>query len=380
MLDTRALGENIKNHRKKRGLTQQAFAEAMGVSFQAVSNWERGIAPPDLYNTVAIAEFFGVLVDDLFRMQCENAYLGVDGGGTKTELVLVSEEGYVLKRVLKDGTNPNDIGLTRALEILSAGIDEILMEYPSVKSAFLGIAGAGAGENAKRLKTELSRRYAKIDFTVKNDAYNLFAIDSEADMALISGTGSVAFVRVGDGYERLGGWGHLLEEGGSAYSIGRDALKLALYEEDMKKPYSQLSRILLKKLNTATVWESISATYRGGKPFVASLASAVFEAYLCGDENASRILDENARALASLLNTGVELYGAKAVAVASGGILEHYTDIMSERIARYSDVRLKVSKLPPIYGACKQALIAAECGISEEFYDNFKKTYTGVNV
>ena len=43
------------------------------------------------------------------------------------------------------------------------------------------------------------------------------------------------------------------------------------------------------------------------------------------------------------------------------------------------DIEFIIPKLPPIYGACKQALIAADCEISEEFYDNFKKTYTGVN-
>ena len=50
MLDAKILGERIKELRKQRGLTQSAFADDMSVSFQAVSNWERGIAPPDLDN------------------------------------------------------------------------------------------------------------------------------------------------------------------------------------------------------------------------------------------------------------------------------------------------------------------------------------------
>lgn len=379
MLDTKTLGENIKKLRKQRGLTQQAFAQELNVSFQAVSSWERGIAPPDLSNTVKIAEFFGVLVDELFRMPYDDLFVGIDGGGTKTELAVVSSEGYVLWRAVKEGTNPNDVGYARSLEILSGGIEEILMEYPSVKAVFLGIAGAASGNNGKRLEAELKKRFTRIEFSVMNDAYNLFSIDEDADMALISGTGSVLFVRSGDGYNRLGGWGHLLEEGGSAFTIGKDALKEALYEEDMHIPYSPLTRSLLKKLNTPTVWESINAIYKGGKPYVASLASAVFEAYQDGDKKASAIIERNAKALADMMNTGVRLYGARGTAIASGGILEHYRDIMTEHIAKYTDVRLRVAELPPIYGACKRACLLGESLLSEEFYDNFKKTYTGVN-
>ena len=59
MLDVKVLGERIKALRKARGITQGDFAKKLCVSFQAVSNWERGIAPPDLDNLIRIASFFG---------------------------------------------------------------------------------------------------------------------------------------------------------------------------------------------------------------------------------------------------------------------------------------------------------------------------------
>ena len=103
LLDVKMLGNNIRDLRKKRNLTQQDFAEALGVSFQAVSNWERGIAPPDLANTLAIASYFEVMLDDLFRPASQDLYLGVDGGGTKTELAVINADGYMLKRALLSG-------------------------------------------------------------------------------------------------------------------------------------------------------------------------------------------------------------------------------------------------------------------------------------
>ena len=378
MLDIRTLGNNIKAQRKKRGLTQQAFADVLGVSFQAVSNWERGITPPDLENTLAIAEYFGVLMDDLFRQESEELFLGIDGGGTKTELAVVSSDGYVLSRAIYGGCNPNDIGFAKTLELLGRGISDMLVKLPSIKHAFLGVAGAGTGDYAKRLEAELRKQHPNITFKIKNDAHNLFAIDKNADMAVISGTGSVVFVRDNDGYKRLGGWGYLLDDEGSAFGIGKDALREALFEEDMQKKRSLLSTLLLKKLNTATVWEHVNTIYSEGRPYIASLSSVVFDAYSKGDLKAKEIVDKNAEALAKLLNTGVELYGAKPVAIASGGVFEHHKDIIIPHIAAYSSVKLVTVDLPQIFGACKEACSMVGYEIGEEFYANFKKTYGGI--
>lgn len=54
-------------------------------------------------------EALGINIREL-RKQSDDLFLGIDGGGTKTEFVLVSSEGYVLKRLVKSGCNPNDIG------------------------------------------------------------------------------------------------------------------------------------------------------------------------------------------------------------------------------------------------------------------------------
>jgi transcriptional regulator with XRE-family HTH domain len=57
------LNEKIYDCRKKAGLSQDALAERIGVSRQAVSKWEIGSAQPDLANIVALAKVFGVTTD-----------------------------------------------------------------------------------------------------------------------------------------------------------------------------------------------------------------------------------------------------------------------------------------------------------------------------
>ena len=60
------LGEKIRILRKGRNLSQEALAQNLGVSFQAVSKWENGAAMPDIAMLPALAAFFGVTMDELF--------------------------------------------------------------------------------------------------------------------------------------------------------------------------------------------------------------------------------------------------------------------------------------------------------------------------
>lgn len=60
------LGEKIKSLRKQKDISQEVFANYLGVSFQAVSKWENGNTLPDVTLIPAIASFFGVSCDELF--------------------------------------------------------------------------------------------------------------------------------------------------------------------------------------------------------------------------------------------------------------------------------------------------------------------------
>ena len=63
---TLSMGEIIREMRKSKGLTQEALAQAMGVSIQAVSKWETGQSLPDVTLLPAIADYFNIPVDALF--------------------------------------------------------------------------------------------------------------------------------------------------------------------------------------------------------------------------------------------------------------------------------------------------------------------------
>ena len=58
------IGENIKKLRKAKGMTQEELAEAVSVSYQAVSKWENG-GSPDLEMLPLLANTFNVTIDEL---------------------------------------------------------------------------------------------------------------------------------------------------------------------------------------------------------------------------------------------------------------------------------------------------------------------------
>ncbi|MDD4495449.1 MAG: helix-turn-helix domain-containing protein [Eubacteriales bacterium] len=96
------LGNKIKALRKACGITQEQLADAIGISFQAVSKWENNIALPDITLAPSLASYFGVTMDELFEFNlkemnekvesiCTEAYRYRESNPEKSRNIL--EEG-----------------------------------------------------------------------------------------------------------------------------------------------------------------------------------------------------------------------------------------------------------------------------------------------
>ena len=72
------IGNKIKELRKQRGITQEQLANSIGISFQAVSKWENGIALPDITLAPTLASYFGVSMDELFEFNLKDIELAID--------------------------------------------------------------------------------------------------------------------------------------------------------------------------------------------------------------------------------------------------------------------------------------------------------------
>ena len=67
----KSLGETIKDHRTRCGMTQEFVADQLGVSRQAVSKWENGTSDPSTANLLALAKLFGVSAAELLKNVAE---------------------------------------------------------------------------------------------------------------------------------------------------------------------------------------------------------------------------------------------------------------------------------------------------------------------
>ena len=61
------LSENIFRYRRSLGLSQEQLSERIGVSRQTVSKWEGGQSTPDVEKLIALADCFGITIDELVR-------------------------------------------------------------------------------------------------------------------------------------------------------------------------------------------------------------------------------------------------------------------------------------------------------------------------
>lgn len=308
----------------------------------------------------------------------EKFFIGIDGGGTKTEFILFMETGKVINKLRLSRSNPNDIGLDKSCELLANGIDMLLRKGQMVSGIFAGIAGCLTGDNGKKIEMFLRERYPQIEIAVDTDGVNVLSCNMDAAdcMALICGTGSVLLARENGFRYRIGGWGYLFDEAGSGYDIGRDAISAVLAQTDGMGNDTILTELLKEELQN-DIWEVLNAIYEKGKAYIASFAPIVFRAYAMGDKISECILHKNATRLAHLINTAVEKYKCGNDVVVCGGLIENFRDVLVPMIeaSLSAPVNFIFPELPPVYGACVECCRRKNITLDNSFYEMFRETY-----
>lgn len=309
----------------------------------------------------------------------EKILIGIDGGGTKTEFVLFTESGNVIRRICLGQSNPSNIGFEQCFSVLSEGIDQLLDYAPRVVSIFAGLAGALNLANAEKMRAYLKSHYQDIHTAVESDALNLFYSGNggEKGMTLICGTGSILMVHDEGRQYRFGGWGSMFEDVGSAYNIGCDAVKAILRENDGVGQKTILSELVKASFGGMGMAESVHLCYQRGKSFVASLAPIVFAAHKKGDKVATDILQKNADGLAALIRSACQRHGNMRELTVGGGVFDHNRDVFEKMIQKTIDEPLVFvyPKLPPVYGACVACCRMEGVRVTDEFFRNFSKSY-----
>ena len=355
--------ENVKKFRIAKGYSQHGLAAALRVSPQTVSKWECGRGVPDIENLCLLSGLLGVSLDALIgnAVSKKRIFLGIDGGGSKTEFVLFSEDGAVLARTKRSACSPTIIGVEASAEVLCDGIREMLSLHSDISAIFAGCAGFYTDRNGEKVKAILKKRYPQIAISCRSDILNVIysAPHEESCIAAICGTGVSIFLYERDELSLFTGWGYMFDRFGSGYAIGRDALTAVLEANVGLSSQTMLTELVKEKMEMP-IEEAVGEIYRRGVSYVASFAPCVFRAYEQGDGVAKRILEENAAQFAALIEKAAKRMPSAATVILSGGLVQGnavFYDMLRERLD--ARIALVVPSVPQCIGAC---LAAASLG------------------
>ena len=289
--------------------------------------------------------------------------IGIDGGGTKTEAVLFDETGRVLGRHRSGPCNPNLLGLEESAARVKECVDALTHGGPD--GIYIGTAGIFTQDDGPRFAAAVAETCGVSRVKCENDVMNVVAAATDADrcVAGVSGTGMIVYAKEPGRVTRLGGWGYLLEHGGSGYDIGRDVIRAAVGESEGTSLATALTPLVERKAGMS-LERLVIEVYRHEPAFVASFAPLAFEADAAGDAVAGEILVKNARAFAKVLNHAASAFDCGDTVVVSGGIATNacFGALLAKELA--DGLRLVVPSCPQVVGACVNC--ARFCGLDSQ--------------
>ena len=233
--------------------------------------------------------------------------LGFDGGGTKTECVLMDAEGKTLARSVSGPSNPSRVGVESAAREIEKAAEICLQQARVARSEVAavgaGLAGTGKAEMKEKMRALLEVMFPRAVINVFTDLEMALAAAGEGPViVLVAGTGSAAIGRNAQGeIWRTGGLGPQVSDDGSAFDVGRCAVSRAMKEKELRGTDSNLGKKILEQLGCGS-WEELQerATLAADKiyPSVFPIVAAAADS---GDAAAREVLLQATGELSALV-------------------------------------------------------------------------------
>lgn len=238
----------------------------------------------------------------------ERYFCGWDGGGTKTEVLCVNAAFGTIGNACFGPMNVNGAGKERVSQSVRDCM-AFMAGLPGGLDACAALVIGTAGVSNKEVSGFLTEHVRACGYqgplVLKGDQEIALAgaVDG-AGAVLVAGTGSVCCGQDAAGrLARSGGCGHLIDDEGGGYAIGRDILAAAVRAMDNRIPPTVLTGLLKEQMGFETSRDIITWLYAPstGKKEVASLAPLMIKGMNAGDEAALNIARKAARELAELV-------------------------------------------------------------------------------
>jgi N-acetylglucosamine kinase-like BadF-type ATPase len=297
--------------------------------------------------------------------------MGLDGGGTKTDCVLMDESGRVIARGRGSPSNPSRIRIDAAAkgvrEAAAAALNNVAVHLEQITDVCAGLAGVAAPERFEAMKKLLAEFFKGARFELCTDLdLALLAVGTVPAIALVAGTGSAAIGRNAAGQSaRSGGHGPDKSDKGSAFAIGKSAVENVkcgagkFAEEEIKTLRAGILEIVDEKAieNWADLkGESADAVFPRVYPVVARAGD-------CGSEIARNLLNIAALALAELageVQEKLQMSGTKFILGKTGGMIarsNYFDEALDAQLRKIApQAKLEIIRTPLAEVAARRAL------------------------
>lgn len=297
--------------------------------------------------------------------------IGVDGGGSKTRVIVADEQGNQLSEVVGPGSAVRPGAAEHSADVIAAALADALaaceMTHVVPKVLCVGVAGAAREPERQAIWQALAGRDIAEEVVIHPD-YSIALDDAFGDgpgVLLISGTGSAAFGRSPSGSTaRCGGWGPVCGDEGSGAWIGRRALSVVTASADGREPETALVGAVLTAAQVNEPQELIAWAASATPALFASLAPVVSSVADAGDLRANAILSLAVEELVLHVRTlARSLFGDERAATPvafTGGMLTRGTTLrkrLEQRLrSAVPGAQLQAGEVNPARGAVRGAL------------------------
>jgi N-acetylglucosamine kinase-like BadF-type ATPase len=310
--------------------------------------------------------------------------VAVDGGNSKTDLVLATDRGDVLARIQGPGTRPHIDGLaatTRALAdlarraVAAAGLPAAT---PIAVGTFY-LANVDLPDEEKAVLADLQRLAVAQRIEVRNDVFAVLRAGSTRGwgVAVVSGAGINAVGVHPDGHdERFLALGDVTGDWGGGYAVGLAGLGAAVRAGDGRGPATALRQLLARHFGDPDPETTAIRLYHDpdAEQSLLTLAPVVFQAASAGDAVARQIVErlaDEVSTFAVALLRRLELLSSDADVVLGGGTLQSGNGLLLRRVksqlaAAAPGVVVRVLDVPPVTGALAEALELAGASVAAQ--------------
>lgn len=281
--------------------------------------------------------------------------VGVDVGGTKTQIVVASQSGLAVN-VVVPSLDWESYTWDEVPSWVIGQLDGAYSDWRHCGALVVGAHGCDSPAHTASLWRALAAEASGLCLVV-NDALLLVpAAGHTSGIGLVVGTGSIAVTQLGETVLAAGGWGMVLGDEGSSPALVREALRKALCRHDEGLPAERLGVALVDAFGASSMDELlVTASAAATKQGWGDVAPVVFDALAEGSEDARAVIDEAAVALSELVERLVAR-GARPDRVVIGGGVARNQPALVDAVrchlhAHLPDCEVVVLREAPVRGA-----------------------------